>query len=67
MNFGVAMYEFWHDYVKPKYNEKTKSFYTDTDSCILVVKTKYIYENIANDDEKRFDDSNYELERPLPN
>ena len=27
-------YEFWYDYVKPKYNEKAKFCYMDTDSSI---------------------------------
>ena len=29
-----VMYEFWYDYVKPKYNEKEKFCYMDTDSSI---------------------------------
>ena len=32
------MYEFWYDYVKPKYNEKAKLCYMDTDSFILYIK-----------------------------
>ena len=30
------------------------------------IKTEYFYEDIANDVEKRFDMSNYEVNRPLP-
>ena len=30
------------------------------------IKTEYFYEDIANDVEKRFDTSNYEVNRPLP-
>ena len=26
----ILMYEFWHDYVKSKYDEKAKLCYTDT-------------------------------------
>ena len=26
------MYEFWYDYVKPKYDKKAKLFYMDTDA-----------------------------------
>ena len=37
----------------------------DTDSFIMHIKTKDIYEHIANDVEKRFDSSNYEIKRPL--
>ena len=28
------MYEFWYDYVEPKYDEKVKLFYMDTDCFI---------------------------------
>ena len=35
------MYEFWHDYVKPKYGEKAKLCYMDTKSFIVYVKNKW--------------------------
>ena len=38
----------------------------DTDSFIINIKTEDFYEDIANDVEKRFDTSNYEVNRPLP-
>ena len=60
------MYEFWYDYVKPKYGEKTKLCYMDTDSFIVYIKTDDIYKNIADDVETRFDTSNFKLDRPLP-
>ena len=62
----ILMYEFWYDYVKPKYGEKAKLCYMDTDSFIVYIKTDYIYKDIAEDVETRFDTSNYELDRPLP-
>ena len=37
------MYEFWYDYVKPKYGEKAKLCYMDRDSFIVYIKTDYIY------------------------
>ena len=37
----------------------------DIDSFIVNVKTDYIYKDIAENVEKRFDTSNIELERPL--
>ena len=60
------MYIFWYDYVKPKYVEKVKLFYMETDlvyrhSFIVYMRTEDIYANIA-----KFDISNYELGRPLP-
>ena len=62
----VLMYEFWYDYMKPKYNDNVKLCYMDTDSFIMNIKTNDFYKDIANDVEKRFDTSNYEVNRPLP-
>ena len=60
------MYEFWYDYIKPKYNDKVKLCYMDTDSFIMNIKTEDFYKDIANDVDKRFDTSNYEANRQLP-
>ena len=67
----ILMYEFWYDYVKPKYDEKAKLCYMDTDSLILYRKTTDIYIDVdvvetTVDVETRFDVSNYELDRLLP-
>ena len=62
----ILMYEFWYDYVKPKYGEKVKLCYMDTDSFIVYIKTDDIYKDIAEDVETRFDTSNYELDKPFP-
>ena len=62
----ILMYEFWYDYMKPKYNDNVKVCYMDTDSFIMNIKTNDFYKDIANDVEKRFDTSNYEVNRPLP-
>ena len=59
------MYEFWYDYMKPKYGDNVKLCYMDTDSFIMNIKTEVFYGDIANDVEKRFDTSNYEVHRPL--
>ena len=61
----TLMYEFWYDYMKPKYND-VKLCYMDTDSFIINIKTDDSYEDIASDVENRFDTSNYEVNRPLP-
>ena len=42
----ILMYEFWYDYVKPKYCKKVKLRYVDTDSLIVCIK-RDIYKNIA--------------------
>ena len=60
------MYEFWYNYVKPKYGEKAKLRYMDTNGFIVYIKTDDIYKDIPEDVETIFDTSNYELDRPLP-
>ena len=62
----LLMYEFWYDYMKPKYGNNVKLCYMDTDSFIMNIKTEDFYKDIANDVEKRSDTSNYEVNRPLP-
>ena len=62
----TLMYEFWYDYMKPKYNDNVKLCYTDTDSFIINIKTNDFYEDITSDVENRFDTSNYEVKRPIP-
>ena len=62
----ILMYEFWYDYMKPKYNNNVKLCYMDTDSFIMDIKTNDFCEDIANDVECKLDTSNYEVNRPLP-
>ena len=62
----TLMYEFWYDYMKPKYGDNVKLCYMDTEIFIMHIKTEDFYKDIANDVEKRFDTSNYECDRPLP-
>ena len=57
----ILMYEFWYDYIKPKYNDNVKLCYMDTDSFVMHIKTKDISDDVGN----RFDTSNYEVKRPL--
>ena len=62
----ILMYEFWYDYMKPKYDNNVNLCYMDTDSFIMDIKTNEFYKDIANDVENRFDTSNYEVNRSLP-
>ena len=62
----TLMYEFWYDYIKPKYQDKAKLCYMDTDSFVIHIKTEDFYEDIANDVKEWFDTSNYDNNRPLP-
>ena len=61
----LAMYGFRYDYVKPKYGEKVKLYYMDTDSFIVYIKTEDIYVDIEKYPKTRFDTLNYELYRPF--
>ena len=40
------MYKFWYGYLKPKYGDKIKLCYTDTDSFVIEVKTEDLYTDI---------------------
>ena len=64
----ILMYEFWYNYIIPKYGDKAKLCYTDTDSFIIYIKTEDFFEDISNDVERWFDTSNYDKndKRPLP-
>ena len=62
----IVMFEFWYDYVKEKYGENAKLCYMDTDSFIVYIKTDDIFTANAEDVETRFENSNYELNRPSP-
>ena len=62
----ILMYEFWYDYIKPKYNDDVKLCYMDMDSFVMHIKTNDFYKDISDDIDNRFDTSNYEVKRPLP-
>ena len=62
----ILMYEFWYDYVESKYDKKNKIVLYGYSYIIVYIKTYYIYKDIGEVVETRFDTSNYELERPLP-
>ena len=48
----TLMYNSWYDYFKPKYGDRAKLRYTDTDSFIIYIKTKEFFQDISNDVEK---------------
>ena len=62
----TLMYEFWYDYLKPKYGDKVKLCYMD--SFIVHIETEDFYKDIAMDVDKWFDTSAYDKDdnRPLP-
>ena len=64
----ILMYEFWYDYISPKYGDRANLCYTDTDGFIINIKTEDFFEDISNYVERWFDTSNYDKndKRPLP-
>ena len=64
----TLMYEFWYEYIKPKYKDNAKLCYMDADSFIISIKTEDFYKDIANDVERWYDTSKYDEndKRPLP-
>ena len=62
----ILMYKFWYDYISPKYGDRAKLCYTDTDSFIIYIKTEDFFEDISNDVEKWFDTSNYNKKDKIP-
>ena len=64
----TLMYKSWYDYIKPKYEDRAKLCYTDTDSFIIHIITEDFFVDISDDVERWFDTSNYDEndKRPLP-
>ena len=62
----TLMYKFWYDYFKPKYGDRAKLCYTDTDSFIINIITEDFFQDISNDVEKWFDTSNYNKKDKIP-
>ena len=58
----TLMYEFWYDYIKPKYQDNAKLCYMDTNSFIAHIKTEEFYKDIAGDTSNDSEDD----KRPLP-
>ena len=55
----TIMYEFHYEYIKPKYGDKAKLLFTDTDSLMYEIETEDFYKDISEDVEKKFDTSDY--------
>ena len=54
----TLMYRFWYDYIKPKYQDKAKLCYKDTDCNVIYIKTDNF--------DKWFDTSNYSKDDNRP-
>ena len=55
-------------FISPKYRDKTRLCFTETDSFFIYIKTKDFFEDISNDVKKWFDTSNCNKndKRPVP-
>ena len=59
----IVMCDFQYDYVKPKYEEKAKLCYMDSNISYKLYSIHKVYKDIAEDVEPRFDCSNFDLDR----
>ena len=55
----TIMYDFHYNYIKPKYEEKAKLLFTDTDSLAYYIETEDFYKDISPDVWDKFDTSNF--------
>ena len=55
----TVMYDFHYRYIKPKYGNKAKLLFTDTDSFLYEIQTEDFYKDISGDVKDRFDTSDY--------
>ena len=46
---NAQMDKSWYDYFKPKYGDRGKLCYTDTDSFVIHIITEYFFKGIAPD------------------
>ena len=60
----TLMYDFHYNYIKPKYGERSKLLFTDTDSLAYEIETEDFYRDISSDVKSKFDTSNYPKDHP---
>ena len=60
----TVMYNFHYEYIKPKYGDKAKLLFTDTDSLMYQIETKDFFKDISGDVNKWFDTSNFPSVHP---
>ena len=60
----TIMYDLHYNYIKPKYGDKAKLLFTDTDSLMYEIETEDFYKDILEDVKDRFDTSDYPENHP---
>ena len=60
----IIMFDFHYKYIKPKYGNKAKLLFTDTDSFLYEIQTEDFYKDISGDVKDRFDTSDYPENHP---
>ena len=55
----TLMFQFWYDYIVPKYGDKAKLCYMDTDSLVMYIKTEDFYKDISDDVDRWFATFNF--------
>ena len=55
----IIMFDFHYQYIKPKYGNRAKLLFTDTDSFLYEIQTEDFYKDISGDIRDRFDTSDY--------
>ena len=60
----TLMFDFHYNYIKPKYGNRAKLLFTDTDSLLYEIQTEDVYKDISGDVKDRFDTSNYPENHP---
>ena len=60
----TLMYDFHYNYIVPKYGNRQKLLFTDTDSLAYEMKTEDFFKDINDDVLKKFDTSGYSKDHP---
>ena len=60
----TLMFDFHYQYIKPKYGDRAKLLFTDTDSFLYEIQTEDFYKDISGDVKDKFDTSDYPENHP---
>jgi len=60
----LIMYKFYYEYLKPKYGDRCRLLFTDTDSLCCEIQTQVLYQDMTQNIDL-FDTSNFDPPHPL--